>query len=437
MLLYSTRQQSPPVTLQEAVLRGLAPDQGLYLPEKLPAMPADFWENLPQFSFPEASYRFASQLLQGAIPENVLQKIVYDAVNFDAPLRRINERISVLELFHGPSLAFKDFGARFMARLMGYFVRNESRELHILVATSGDTGGAVAMGFWNTPHIRVTILYPSGKVSPLQEKQLTTLGGNVSAVEVQGTFDDCQRLVKAAFSDKDLQEQLFLSSANSINIARLIPQAFYYIWAYRQLQEEQQHAVAPVFCTPSGNFGNLSAGIIAQKMGLPVRHFVAATNANDVVAQFLSGADYMPRPSLPTLSNAMDVGNPSNFERMQCLYHHDTAALRRAIAADSVSDTDTLAAMRELYQQYNYVACPHTAVAYRALVRQMENRPDWEQGIFLSTAHPAKFIEVVEEALGIQVALPPTLERLLPLQKEATLLSPRFEDFKEYLWSVS
>ena len=317
MRLYSTKNRGHYTNLKEAVLRGLPPDNGLYMPERIPALPADVLENLHQLPFVEIAFAVARTLLQGAIPEPDLRKIIGEAVNFPAPLVQFDEEKYVLELFHGPSLAFKDFGARFMAQLMSYFNRGEEQELVILVATSGDTGGAVAAGFYQTPGTRVVILYPSGKVSALQEKQLTTLGHNITALEVDGTFDDCQAMVKKAFLDESLTSRFRLTSANSINISRLIPQSFYYFEAYKQLPEGSD----VVFCVPSGNFGNLTAGLLAQRMGLPVRHFIAATNNNDVVPAYLQTGEYRPRPSRRTLSNAMDVGNPSNFARMKDLYH--------------------------------------------------------------------------------------------------------------------
>jgi len=313
MKLYSTKNPEVLFSLKEAVLKGLPDDNGLFVPDNISSLPSSFFERLPELTFSELAYEIVEHLFEGSIPEEDLKKIISTAINFPAPLIKLDEQTSVLELFHGPSLAFKDFGARFMAQLMGYFNRGEDKDLVILVATSGDTGGAVAAGFYNTLGIKVVILYPSGRVSPLQEKQLTTLGGNVSAIEVEGSFDDCQALVKKAFLDKSLTDNIRLSSANSINIARLIPQSFYYFEAYKQLGKNPK---APVFIIPSGNFGNLTAGLLAKRMGLPIAHFVAATNKNDIVPSYLSSGEYNPKPSIATISNAMDVGNPSNFYRM-------------------------------------------------------------------------------------------------------------------------
>ena len=429
MKFYSTKHQAPDTDVKEAVLRSLPADNGLYMPETLTPMSEDYWKTLSELSFEELSYQFAQNLLQESVPAEALKKIVYDAVNFEAPLVELEENLSCLELFHGPSLAFKDFGARFMSRLMSHLVEEGDQKLDILVATSGDTGGAVALGFYKTPNIRVTILYPSGKVSLLQEKQLTTLGENIRAVEVQGTFDDCQKMVKTAFLDEELKTTFNLSSANSINIARLIPQTFYYIRAYQQTKDKNRPLA---MCVPSGNFGNITAGLIAKKMGLPIQKFIASNNSNDVFYNYLKTGTYEPRPSVRTHSNAMDVGNPSNFQRIQDLYKGSVEALRKDMAAYSFDDAATLAAIKEMYEKYNYVACPHTAVGYLGAKAFQEENPEY-QVIFQATAHAAKFIDVVEDTLQQKIDIPADLEKLRDRPKSATLLSTEFEDFKKYL----
>ena len=431
MKLYSTRNKFEFVSLKEAVLKGLPEDNGLYMPQTLPQLGSEFIEELPNKSFQEIAFQVSRQLFQGYIPDQDLKQIIEQALTFPAPVVRLDDSTYLLELFHGPSMAFKDFGARFMAKLMGYFNRDEEEKLIILVATSGDTGGAVAAGFHHTPGIEVVILYPSGKVSPLQEKQLTTLGANITALEVDGTFDDCQRLVKTAFLDQDLNEALRLSSANSINIARLIPQSFYYFEAYKQVM----HLNRPVtFVVPSGNFGNLTAGLFAKFMGLPVFHFVAATNINDVVPEYLERGVFAPRPSRRTLSNAMDVGNPSNFQRMLDLYGSTWNQIRKDIKGYSFTDEQTRKAMREVHSQFDYILDPHGAVGYLAW-REYQLDEDEPLGITLETAHPAKFKEEVEAILERPIELPPTLQRLVPKTKEATPISNQFEDLKAFLFS--
>ncbi len=430
MQLYSTKQQQQFVDLKEAVLRGLPPDNGLYMPEFIPRLSTNFITNLSNYSFPELSFEVAQALIGDSIPSFELKTIVHEAINFPAPVVKLSDQFGILELFHGPSLAFKDFGARFMARLMSYFNRDNDQELVILVATSGDTGGAVAAGFYDTPGIQVVILYPSGKVSPLQEKQLTTLGKNITALEVQGTFDDCQALVKQAFLDQDLIKNIRLSSANSINIARLIPQSFYYFEAYKQLETK----LPVVFTVPSGNFGNLTAGLIAQKMGLPIHHFVAATNANDVVPVYLNTGDYLPKPSVRTISNAMDVGNPSNFARMQDLYGSTWNIIKDEISGFSYNDTQTKEGLKEVYDRFNYIIDPHGAVGFLAAKAYLEHNPNTFH-VILETAHPSKFIQDVENILKIKVDIPQRLAELADKKKEATLVDTSFSTFKDWLIS--
>ncbi len=429
MQLYSTNNKSHLISLREAVFKGLPEDNGLYMPAKIPALPSEFIKNLEQFSFQEIAFTVAKSLLQGAIPENNLQEIIKQSITFPAPLVALDEKRHVLELFHGPSLAFKDFGARFMAQLMSYFNRGEDKELTILVATSGDTGGAVAAGFYKTPGIRVVILYPSGKVSFLQEKQLTTLGENITALEVDGTFDDCQTLVKKAFLDADLNTNLRLSSANSINIARLIPQSFYYFEAFKQIRDK---STPVVFSVPSGNFGNLTAGLFAKKMGLPVSHFIAATNANDVVPEYLHTGAYHPRPSIRTLSNAMDVGNPSNFARILDLYCSTWNNITAEISGYGFSDAQTKKAMCEVKEKYDYVIDPHGAVGYLALETFFQEQPN-AQGVILETAHPAKFKDEVDVILNSAIEIPERLAVLASKTKQSVQMLNNFTLFKNWL----
>jgi threonine synthase len=431
MKLYSTKTKGQLFSLKEAVLKGLPDDNGLFMPLEIPPLPDAFVANLKDFSFQEIAFTVADTLFQGEIPSSDLQKIIAEAVNFPAPVVKLDEEKYVLELFHGPSLAFKDFGARFMAQLMSYFNQGESQELVILVATSGDTGGAVAAGFYQTPGTRVIILYPSGKVSMLQEKQLTTLGHNITALEIDGTFDDCQALVKQAFLDRELTGRIRLTSANSINISRLIPQSFYYFEAYKQLPDDGREVV---FCIPSGNFGNLTAGLIAQKMGLPIAHFIAATNINDVVPAYLKTGHYAPRPSTPTISNAMDVGNPSNFARMADLYGEGSTwnNMQAAISGYAYTDAQTREAVSELARRYDYIIDPHGAVGYLALKEYQQAHPG-TKGVVLETAHPSKFLDEVEHILGRGVEIPPRLAMLAQREKQAVRMGTTFASFKGWL----
>jgi threonine synthase len=446
MKLYSTNHQSPDVDLEEAVLRGLPPDNGLYMPTEFTKLPKSFWDNVGNLSLQEIAFEVSNALIGADIPADDLRKLVENAINFPAPLVEVEANTYCLELFHGPSMAFKDFGARFMAGLMSYFLQKTHKKIHVLVATSGDTGGAVAQGFYKTLNIDVTILYPSGKVSDIQEKQLTTLGENVRALEVSGTFDDCQNLVKQAFLDKELTEKFELASANSINIARLIPQAFY-VNAYAQLKK-QGIDLPMVISVPSGNLGNLSAGIIAWKLGMPVKQFIAATNINNVVPKYIKTGTYEAiSPSLSTISNAMDVGNPSNFPRMKALLNDDLQQMRDLLTGYFYTDEETKVAMKEVFDRTGYVMCPHTAVAYlglKAYEKTLKNPAAGVpaagvpaagvpvSGIFFSTAHYAKFLDVVEEVVGEQV-IPERLAVLLSKEKQATPMSTKFGDFKAWL----
>ena len=429
MQLYSTKNKSTLFSLKTAVMKGLPDDNGLFMPSEIPVLPEAFFQNLEQYSFSAIAYEVCKALVGEVIADKKLKQIAEHAVNFPAPVVTLDEQTHILELFHGPSLAFKDFGARFMAQLMGHFNEGEDAALTILVATSGDTGGAVAAGFYKTPGIRVVILYPSGKVSHLQEKQLTTLGHNITALEVDGTFDDCQALVKQAFLDKDLTSRQRLSSANSINIARLIPQSFYYIEAYKQLKNKQRPVV---FSIPSGNFGNLTAGLLASKMGLPVHQFIAATNANDVVPEYLATGEYKPRPSTRTLSNAMDVGSPSNFARMLDIYSSTWNIMKQDITGYAYTDAETCVGVKEVFDKYQYVIDPHGAVGYLAFKEYQKQNPN-TQGVILETAHPAKFIDTVEETIGQEVDIPERLAILADKKKEAIQMGIDFGGFKEWL----
>jgi threonine synthase len=430
MKLYSTKNKDNFVDLKEAIFKGLPDDNGLFMPEKINRLPDYFFKNLDNLSLQEIAFEVCNHLFEGYINDNDLKDIIEKAINFPAPLVPLDNNNHVLELFHGPSLAFKDFGARFMAQIMSYLDKGNDKKLVILVATSGDTGGAVAFGFHNTPGIEVVILYPSGKVSMLQEKQLTTLGGNVTALEVDGTFDDCQALVKKAFLDKELTSNIRLSSANSINIARLIPQSFYYFEAYKQLKKRDK----VVFSVPSGNFGNLTAGLFAKKMGLPIHHFIAATNSNDIVPAYLNTGNYEPKPSIRTLSNAMDVGNPSNFTRMLDLYSSTWNIIKEDISGYAYNDEQTQKAMIDIFEKYNYIAEPHGAVGYLALKEWQKANPS-TQGVILGTAHPSKFIDDVERILSTKVVVPERLAILAERKKESILSSIHFEDFKSFLLS--
>ena len=419
MRFYSTNSPETYVEFGEAVLRSLPSDNGLYMPERITALDESFWNDWKSMTFQDMAFRVIATYLQGSIPDEDLREIVDDAFNFAAPTVKLDDTHHVLELFHGPTLAFKDFGARFMARVMAWLTRNSDEPLTVLVATSGDTGGAVASAFHNVPGTRVVILYPSGKVSGLQEKQLTALGGNITALEVDGSFDDCQHMVKSAFLDAETASACHLTSANSINITRLIPQMLYYFEAARQLETE------PVFVIPSGNFGNLTACLMAMKMGLPVKHLVAATNVNDVVPQYLATSNYEPRPSVSTLSNAMDVGAPSNFARMLELFENNWEKMTQTIAGYAYDDTQTRQAMREVYEKFNYVIDPHGAVGYLASEAWLADHAG-DTTVILETAHPAKFPETVAEELGEDAVSIP--ERLACLKNKEKVSIPMPSD---------
>ncbi len=430
MNYYSTNNKAEKVSLQQAVTQGLAPDNGLYMPERIPVLPSEFFNTINKKSFKEIAFTVAHNIIGNDIPQSELKRMIENTIQFDAPLVEVEDNIYALELFHGPTLAFKDFGAKFMSQLLGYFAKQQKNEIVILVATSGDTGSAVANGFFNVPGIKVIVLYPSGKVSEVQEKQFTTLGNNITAVEIDGTFDDCQRLVKQAFLDEDLRNKFFLTSANSINIARLIPQSFYYFYAYAQVKNKNKSVV---FSVPSGNFGNLTGGLLAKRMGLPVKKFVATTNINDVVPEYLNTKLFAPRPSTQTISNAMDVGNPSNFTRLLDLYNNDFNALSHDVKGYGCTDEETRVAMRTVFANKKYIMDPHGAIGYLGLKKYSTEGKTDHIGIFLETAHPGKFLDVVEDTLQQKVELPVELQNFMKGSKLSIQMGNQFPAFKEYL----
>lgn len=431
MKLYSTKNHNLSVDLETAVFNSLPADKGLYMPTVLPQIDKALMENWDKKSLPEIAFDVAYTLLKDDISAEDLKAIVDEAANFDAPLYPLQDDTFVLELFHGPSLAFKDFGGRFMSRMMAHFLKKEQKEIQILVATSGDTGGAVALGFLNVPGIKVTILYPKGKVSLIQELQLTTNGNNIEAIAIDGTFDDCQALVKKAFHDEELNAKLNLTSANSINISRLIPQMFYYANTYAKLKNEFKDLV---FVTPSGNFGNIAAGMIAYRMGLPIKKFIAATNSNDIVPQYLISGKYSPRPSVQTLANAMDVGDPSNFVRILDMFDNDIEKLKQMLSAHAYNDEQIKQAITEVYNAKQYVLCPHTATGYLAVKHLKESTSVTEKTayIILATAHPCKFPDVFEE-LNIKYNEPEQVKELYKKDKHQVEMSNSFEVFKAFL----
>ena len=429
MFYFSTNNQSPKVDFRQATINGQAPDKGLYFPEKIPVLPNPLISNIENYSKEEIAFIVIQPYVGASIPVNELARIARESVNFDFPLKPVTETVSSLELYHGPTLAFKDVGARFMSRCLGYFAASLDKEITVLVATSGDTGGAVAAGFSGVPGVNVVILYPSGKVSKVQELQLTTWGGNVKALEVEGTFDDCQHMVKQAFADEELKQRLFLTSANSINVARWLPQQFYYFFAYQQWKEKND---LPVISVPSGNFGNICAGLLANRSGLPFKHFIAACNANDTVPEFFESGEYHPKKAIATISNAMDVGNPSNFIRILELFGHDREKLKALITPYSISDDETRQAIKEVWLDHNYLMDPHGAVAYIALQRYLHKNKSLK-GIFLETAHPVKFYDVVEPVTGLTIELPDSVKVLTDKEQQRTKIGVEYDQFKEYL----
>ena len=427
MKYYSLNNKNHKVSFKQAVINGLAPDRGLYFPEIITKLSEDFFENIENYSNEEIAFEAIKQFVGEDIPEIVLKEIISETLCFDFPCVKVEENIYSLELFHGPTMAFKDVGARFMSRCLGYFNKNSDKKNTVLVATSGDTGGAVASGFLGVKSVEVVILYPSGKVSDIQERQLTTFGQNITALEVDGVFDDCQDMVKQAFLDEDLKHKN-LTSANSINIARWLPQMFYIFFAYKELKK---HNKPIILSCPSGNFGNICAGIMAKNLGLPIAHFVASTNANDTVPQFLGSGFYKPKPSISTISNAMDVGNPSNFIRIQELYNNDLSQFKIDFSSYSFSDKETLIAIKSIYKNTNYIAEPHGAVGYLGLKKEIEKQPNCI-GVFLETAHPIKFLDVVEPALNIKLPIPPQIESILYKEKVCKTIAS-YSDLKNFL----
>lgn len=430
MKYYSTNKNAPDATLEEAVVKGLAADRGLYMPAEIKKLPVPFFEEIDKLSFQEIAYRVADAFFGSDIPAETLKQIVYDTLSFDVPAVKVKDDIYSLELFHGPTLAFKDVGARFMARLLGYFIRKEGKkQVNVLVATSGDTGSAVANGFLGVEGIHVYVLYPKGKVSEIQEKQFTTLGNNITAIEVNGTFDDCQALVKSAFMDKELNEHMQLTSANSINVARFLPQAFYYFYAYAQMKKLGK-ADNLVICVPSGNFGNITAGLFGKYMGLPVKRFIAANNRNDIFYQYLKTGIYSSKPSVATIANAMDVGDPSNFARIYDLYGGSYEAIKKDISGETYTDEQIRETVQAVYNETGYLLDPHGACGYRALAEQLQ---PGETGVFLETAHPAKFLQTVESIIGVEVQIPEKLQAFMKGQKESVPMEKDFASFKSYL----
>ena len=429
MLYYSTNHISPKADFKEATIKGQAPDKGLYFPDKIPQLSSNFISNIDKYSKEEIAFTVIQPYIGDLIPKNELERIVAETINFDFPLVKVEENIYSLELFHGPTLAFKDVGARFMSRCLGYFVKDQDTKITVLVATSGDTGGAVANGFYNVDGVDVVILYPSGKVSSVQELQLTTLGKNITALEINGTFDDCQQMVKKAFADEELNKKLFLTSANSINVARWLPQQFYYFFAYRQWKEKND---LPVISVPSGNFGNICAGILAHRSGLPVQHFIAACNANDVVPGYLATGKYTSKQSVTTLSNAMDVGDPSNFVRILEIFDREFNPLKKVMSSYSISDEETKQTLKDVYRESNYLLDPHGAVGYLALKKYLQDNPG-HKGIFLETAHPVKFYDVVEPIIKEPVPMPAAINDLLKKKKQSIKMELDYNALREYL----
>jgi len=426
---YSLNKQSAVVDFKEAAIRGLAPDKGLYFPEHIPVFDSSFFYTIEKMDDEEIAYQVIQPYVSESIPGDILQKIINETLSFPIPLVRLDDNFFSLELFHGPTLAFKDIGARFMSRCLGYFAKERNGKLLVLVATSGDTGGAVANGFYDVPGVDVVILYPSGKVSSVQEKQLTTLGKNIHALEVSGNFDNCQQLVKQAFSDFEINQKLFLTSANSINVARWLPQQFYYFLAWKQWPDKKR---PPVISVPSGNFGNICAAILAHASGLPVQHFIAACNVNDVIPEFLRSGNYQPKKTIATISNAMDVGDPNNFIRILEIFEEDISELKRILSAYSITDEETRATIKEVYKSHKYLLDPHGAVGYVSLKRYLEHDPE-QKGFFVETAHPVKFYDVVEPLIGERIPLPSSVEAIMSKNKVATKMDVDYSFLKEFL----
>jgi threonine synthase len=425
MNFYSLNKKAPQVTFEEAVVKGLAPDKGLYFPTSIEPLPNSFFENIKHLSYNEIAFEAIRQFVSPEIPDNELKQIIAETLSFDFPVVKLDEKLSSLELFHGPTMAFKDVGARFMSRCLRFFNSKEQKDMTVLVATSGDTGGAVANGFLGIKGIKVVILYPKGKVSKVQEKQLTTLGQNITALEVDGVFDDCQDMVKTAFLDESITDHVQITSANSINVARWLPQMFYFFFAYKQLHQQHKNIV---FSVPSGNFGNICAGFMAQQLGLPIHHFIAANNENQVVTEYLKTENYSPKPTVQTISNAMDVGNPSNFIRIQEIFKNEFKDLKNNLSSRSYSDEETREGLKELYKNYNYIADPHGAIGYLAAKDYLKSNPD-THCVFLETAHPTKFLDTVEASIQTKVDLPPQIKAVIDQKKKSIQIST-YEELK-------
>jgi len=425
MRYYSLNNSSPLTSFKKAVQNGIAPDRGLYFPEEITPISEDFITNISDYSNEEIAYEVIKQFIGDEIPANILKEIIKKTISFDFPVVNLDQNIGSLELFHGPTMAFKDVGARFMSQCLEYFNRGKTEDITVLVATSGDTGGAVANGFLNAKGVQVVILYPKGKVSEIQEKQLTTLGNNITALEVDGVFDDCQEMVKSAFLDKNISRNL--TSANSINVARWLPQMFYFFFAYKQVSKQYKDIV---FSVPSGNFGNICAGLLAQKLGLPIKHFIASTNINDTVPQYLLNGNYDPKPSKATISNAMDVGNPSNFIRIQELFDNNLSSLKKSFSSYSFSDDETKIMMKNIHDKFNYISEPHGAIGYLGL--QKHGLETNEFGVFLETAHPVKFLDIVEETLSVDVEIPYQIRQVMSKEKVAISVS-NYQELKNFL----
>jgi len=433
MKYYSTNKKVEGVSLEDAVVKGLAEDKGLFMPNSIKALPQTFFDTIETLSFQEIAYTVADAFFGEDVEAEALKKIVYETLNFDTPIVPVTDNIYSLELYHGPTLAFKDVGGRFMSRLLGYFIQKQAKtKVNVLVATSGDTGSAVANGFLGVEGIHVYVLYPKGLVSPIQECQFTTLGQNITALEVDGTFDDCQALVKSAFMDAELNAHMKLTSANSINVARFLPQSFYYFYAYAQLKKLNKNKEV-VMCVPSGNFGNITAGLFAKRMGLPIKRFIAANNRNDIFLQYLQTGQYNPRPSISTIANAMDVGDPSNFARVLDLYSNSHEAIKTEISGVSYNDEQIAVTLKICFDETGYLLDPHGACGYQALKDGLRVN---ETGVFLETAHPAKFLETVERIIGQKVDIPQKLQEFMKGEKQSLELSKDFDGFKKYLLSL-
>lgn len=430
MKYYNLKDHSEKIDFKGATIKGQGKEKGLFFPENIPQFDEEFVQNIDQYSNEEIAYRCMKDFVGDEIPSEILKEIVEETVSFDIPLVKINEQISILELFHGPTLAFKDIGARFMSRCLSYFLKDEQKKVTVLVATSGDTGGAVAHGFYKIPQIDVVILYPKNRVSPVQEKQLTALGENILALEVNGSFDDCQNLVKQAFSDEEINNQLFLTSANSINVARWLPQQIYYLIALKQWK--QYHKEHPIICVPSGNFGNICAGLLAYFRGLPASHFIAACNANHVIPDYFATQNYQPQKAVATLSNAMDVGDPSNFVRILELFGHQFETLQNKISAYSIDDDQTMSTITKVYEKYRYILEPHSAVAFAAMEQYLQENTE-QKGFILGTAHPVKFPDAVEKAIHTQIEIPESLNELMKKEKKTVEINSDFEELRRFL----